>query len=287
MNHRIPIFFQLLLAVAGAVHAQTAIDLRTQSKSVDFSAAGTTKPNKTGITLPATCSIGESFFKSNADIGDNLFGCTSTNVWALLGAPKPNAGVFFTAQTSVLIPITVHGFATPNLAVDCFDNGTPARSIEPDAVTVNAANFDLIISFYSPQTGRCTINGSGGGGVTVAANSGVAVDPGVGVSVTSTTTGRATVSIDTAVVPTYLTKIATLSVSAIAAADCAEVTLPLNGAATGDAVAAGWPAALPAGLSGIMFVPAGNTIAVRLCNITASSIVGFIADFRAVVVRSF
>jgi hypothetical protein len=40
----------------------TQVDLRTQSKSVDFSGANTTKPFKAGTVLPATCSVGEAFF---------------------------------------------------------------------------------------------------------------------------------------------------------------------------------------------------------------------------------
>ena len=70
-------------AVSGA--AQTQIDLRSQAKSVDFSAATYTKPSKAGTTLPASCSIGETFFKTDALAGANLYGCTATNVWSVLG----------------------------------------------------------------------------------------------------------------------------------------------------------------------------------------------------------
>lgn len=38
-----------------------------------------------GTTLPATCSVGQIFFKTNATAGSNLYGCTSTNTWTLLG----------------------------------------------------------------------------------------------------------------------------------------------------------------------------------------------------------
>ena len=46
-----------------------------------FFAANTTKPFKSGTVLPATCSVGEAFFKSNALAGSNLYGCTSLNSW--------------------------------------------------------------------------------------------------------------------------------------------------------------------------------------------------------------
>jgi hypothetical protein len=74
-----------LLAVTLAIPAgaQTQVDLRTQSKNVDFSAAASTKPFRTGTELPATCSVGEAFFKTDATPGQNLYSCTSTDVWAL------------------------------------------------------------------------------------------------------------------------------------------------------------------------------------------------------------
>src|SRR5438270_6900038 len=72
-----------LALVVGAARSQTLIDLRTQSKSVDFSSANTTKPFKSGTTLPATCAVGEAFFKTNAPAGSNLYVCTALNAWSL------------------------------------------------------------------------------------------------------------------------------------------------------------------------------------------------------------
>jgi hypothetical protein len=73
----------LAWVVAYTAHAQTFVDLRTQSKSVDFTAANTTKPMKTGTVLPATCGAGEAFFQLNAPAGSNLYLCTSQNSWTL------------------------------------------------------------------------------------------------------------------------------------------------------------------------------------------------------------
>lgn len=71
-----------LLAVCVQVtFGQTLLDLRTQSKSIDFSGANATKPFQAGAILPATCSIGQMFFQTNAPAGRNLYGCTSTNAW--------------------------------------------------------------------------------------------------------------------------------------------------------------------------------------------------------------
>ena len=75
-----------LCAIAQTVssdgRAQTRIDLRTQGKSVDFSGATTTKPMKTGNSLPATCAVGELYFLSSAASGANVYGCVASNTWA-------------------------------------------------------------------------------------------------------------------------------------------------------------------------------------------------------------
>ena len=65
--------------------AQTQIDLRTQTKSVDFTAAVSTKPLKTGSVLPATCQVGDMFFNTAATPGANLYGCAAANTWSIQG----------------------------------------------------------------------------------------------------------------------------------------------------------------------------------------------------------
>jgi hypothetical protein len=83
----IRVWLQLaLLGGLPVLHAQTMIDLRTQTKSVDFSSAVSTKPSKTGTVLPTTCSVGATFFNTAAPAGQNLYGCTAANTWSLLGS---------------------------------------------------------------------------------------------------------------------------------------------------------------------------------------------------------
>ncbi|MGA2266997.1 MAG: hypothetical protein ABSH44_00885 [Bryobacteraceae bacterium] len=75
-----------LMALAGlTAAAQTQIDLRTQTKGVDFTSATSTKPLKTGTTLPTACAVGELFFKTDATAGANLYACTATNTWSVQG----------------------------------------------------------------------------------------------------------------------------------------------------------------------------------------------------------
>jgi hypothetical protein len=79
----------LSMAIAAA---QTQIDLRTQSKDVDFSGAVSTRPVKLGTALPGVCAPGELFFKSNAPAGQNLYGCSSTNTWTLQSSGTGGGG---------------------------------------------------------------------------------------------------------------------------------------------------------------------------------------------------
>lgn len=94
---RIRLFVSAVL-MAAALFAQTQVDLRTQGKSVDFSAVSSTRPVKTGTILPASCAVGELFFKSNAAAGQNLYACHAQNSWSLTAA---------TAQTGQLVDLSV------------------------------------------------------------------------------------------------------------------------------------------------------------------------------------
>ncbi len=48
----------------------------------DASSAAATKPLRTGTVLPASCEIGEAFFKTDAEPGENLYLCTAAGMWS-------------------------------------------------------------------------------------------------------------------------------------------------------------------------------------------------------------
>jgi hypothetical protein len=62
MSNRYILFIAAVIVTRTAV-GQTQVDLGTQAKSVDFSAASSTKPFATGATLPATCRVRSSFWR--------------------------------------------------------------------------------------------------------------------------------------------------------------------------------------------------------------------------------
>lgn len=65
----------------------TQLDLRLQSRDVDFSAASSTKPFKSGSGLPASCGQGEMYYRLDATAGMNVYGCTTANSWTLEQGP--------------------------------------------------------------------------------------------------------------------------------------------------------------------------------------------------------
>ncbi|HEY3738502.1 MAG TPA: hypothetical protein VGL53_01600 [Bryobacteraceae bacterium] len=104
------VVFFLLPAVAGI--AQTQIDLRTQSKNVDFTGASATKPAKAGGTLPSTCGQGEVFFNTSAAAGQNLYVCAASNIWTQIttgsgGSGGSGGGTVSLTSTSALTDLVV------------------------------------------------------------------------------------------------------------------------------------------------------------------------------------
>jgi hypothetical protein len=115
------IVFYLLWA--GLAWGQSRVDLGTQSKSVDLSNLGPTKPIQKGTTVPATCSVGQLFFKTDAVPGANLYGCVATDTWMVLaagGAGLTNSGV----SVSGNLPVYLDGSGTQ--LVDSGISGSPA-----------------------------------------------------------------------------------------------------------------------------------------------------------------
>lgn len=87
------------------------------------------------------------------------------------------------------------------------------------------------------------------------------------------TMASSVLSVDSAVVPGYLTATTIISSwPSVDAQSCQEQTLTLPGATVLDAVIPRWPAVLPDGLIGTMRVTAANNVTVRICNITTASV---------------
>jgi len=74
---------------------------------IDATASTSSAPNKTGTSLPGTCAVGDTYFKSDATAGSNSYGCTAANTWTVQGGGSTVAanGVFLQiGSTNYLMP---------------------------------------------------------------------------------------------------------------------------------------------------------------------------------------
>lgn len=82
------------------------------------------------------------------------------------------------------------------------------------------------------------------------------------------------------------TATATLDFGSISAAATVDLTITVTGAAVGDAVAIGLPAAPAAGIVFFGFVSGANTVTIRAMNITGSGVDPSSATYRATVIKA-
>ncbi len=83
---------KLIFILAATAWGQQQLNLAKEAKNADFTNFPATSPVKTGTTLPATCVVGNLFFLSSAPAGQNLYACTSTNVFTLLSGGGGGGG---------------------------------------------------------------------------------------------------------------------------------------------------------------------------------------------------
>ena len=163
-----------LMTAGVALWGQTQVDLRTQSREVDFSAAPSTKPAKTGTSLPVACGVGEAFFLTTAQPGANWYLCAATNIWSLQGGgggvvSNANDVRFLLTNTSSTV-LTLNGaMSTSNPAV-IVGGMTAYKFTAPSTIAVSGtASTGTVRVCFDPTTGQlslyhnlaATITGSG------------------------------------------------------------------------------------------------------------------------------
>ncbi len=224
-------------------------------------------------TNPSTLSIGGNCSLAtpcNVRFGTQTFALTRSASATISGTGTGTAFVYVdtsgvvTVGSTLTVSCNTACIATPGVT------GFPVNTIPIYTWTAAAGGWD--VNGGVDRRGWLSANpGLGGAGIAAI-----------------TTAGQTTISVDSAVVPTYLTASATLSFPTIAAGSCsADVTFSLPGASPGDALAPGWPAALPAHLNGAMRVSAASVVAVRLCADSTGAVSPPAASFTATVVRGF
>jgi len=248
--------------------AQTTLDLRTQTKNVDFTQAVTTKPNKSGTALPATCSVGETFFLTGAPAGQNLYGCTGANAWSPLGANvlpvNSQPGQVLAWNGSSWVPQSGLGvsiaLAFPSIADGtCTEQSAPLSFPWPAGSPVTLAMPAQYCDFasgtcYAPAglTPSVRITAPGVATLRMCNFSGAAQSPPMA--------NYALVQYGSNVTT------ATLTFPEIVDGGCATLNVAVPGATTASAIALGLPPALEQGLV-VTGAPSGpGVVAVSACN---------------------
>lgn len=196
----------LLWLVPSYSGGQTQVDVRTQTKNVDFSGAASTIPAKSGSSLPISCKLGEMFFNTNNAPGQNLYLCAPANTWTVLvsGSGGSTAGTVLSANTGQFAYYSANGTTINGHTLAAGDipalnyqapltftgNGAKTASSTGPVTTNNCAKWDAngnVIDAGAP----C---GTGAGSaafsaLTSGANTSAALVIGSGASLTASGTG--------------------------------------------------------------------------------------------------
>ena len=113
---------------------------------VDYTGATRTAPVKTGTTPPATCTVGDWFFDTDASAGRNIALCTATNTWTYLEA------VFATLSGAALTLPSIAAYTVATLPTP----GTAGRL----AVVTDAATAGSCTSGGGTSLALCRDSGS-------------------------------------------------------------------------------------------------------------------------------
>lgn len=100
----------------------------------DLSTAAVTRPMRIGTTLPATCTVGSLFYKSDATAGANLYACTAVNSWTLESGGGGSGITNLTGDVTAAGP----GSVAATLATVNANTGACGDSTHVCAVTLNA-----------------------------------------------------------------------------------------------------------------------------------------------------
>ena len=167
-----------MFAAAGVVYGQlTQLDLRLQSRDVDFSAASSTKPFKSGTGLPSSCGQGEMYYRLDATAGMNVYGCTAANSWTLEQGPPAASmasqlGDFAVTLTSANTLSIGAGCSTSTPCTVRF--GALVYSFASGATVTISAGSGLALIYVS-SSGALTV----GNNVTAVCSSGCVAQSGV------------------------------------------------------------------------------------------------------------
>jgi hypothetical protein len=82
-------------------------------------------------------------------------------VTVINAAGSPAYRAVLAGVSNITVTGVTHGFNSANLQVACYDNSVPPAYFEPTSITIDAANYNVVITFAAATTGYCVIQGGG------------------------------------------------------------------------------------------------------------------------------
>jgi len=97
------------------------------------------------------------------DAGNNRTNCAIAGggVTYISSAGAPAYREDFIGAGSVTMTNAEHGFNSANLQVACYNNAAPPALFEAASVTIDAATYQVVVTFVGTPTGYCVVQGGG------------------------------------------------------------------------------------------------------------------------------
>lgn len=255
----------LLLALCATLDAQdTAYGYRAKANTpVEFQNASHTRPMRVGTTLPVDCTeVGELFFDSDAPAGSNIYGLTGTGpcAWTLMSGGGGGSGSGEYTGTIDFGPIPDGSCVSGTYA----GAGAVTGLILAEGLP---AGLNTGVSVRLWISAADTVKGE------ACNKSGAQVDP-------------TTLTFKVKTVNGYLSGSSTVNFDEISDLGCNTQTLTVTGAATGDHVALGIPAALDTGIHiENAIVTSANTVSITACNYRGAAFNPTEMTFSAAIIK--
>jgi len=112
----------------------------SSTAAFDATAASRTAPHKVGTSLPANCAVGDTFFKSNAAAGSNLYLCTATNTWTQVSGGGSGGSATFLGLSDT--PSSYSGQAGKFVRVNSAANALEFASVDWSDVANKPSTFN-------------------------------------------------------------------------------------------------------------------------------------------------
>jgi hypothetical protein len=153
---------------------QTRIDLKNQTRAVDFSGATYTKPAKSGTSLPVTCGAGEMYILTSGPAGSNVYVCTATNTWNLQGGESSSGALntLAVSRTSGTV-LTIGTDCSVSAPCNVRTGGSTLSFANSSTATISAGTGTAYV--YVSSAGQLTV----GHNVTLTCTGGCAAQSGI------------------------------------------------------------------------------------------------------------